>query len=161
MQIEFSVNGERKLKAVKVVGAILLAVQIVSVLAFGLSFHTMTSVLMTTLSGDPLQLELNFDHTGRGEMVIELMPLNQGLLDAEMILKVGALDRNGEYISQNSANVHLGSGSGETVSLTLEFSSEDYDRLAHDSSIEVTVDLKTLNNLVGISNSLRMEVQSQ
>jgi len=158
---EFSVNGERKLKAVKVVGAILLAVQIVSVLAFGLSFHTMTSVLMTTLSGDPLQMELNFDHTGHGEMVIELMPLNQGFLDAEMILKVGALDQYGEYISQNSSRIHLDSGSGRSVFLTLQFSSADYERLAQNSSIEVTVDLKTLNNLVGISNSLRMEVQNQ
>ena len=149
------------MKAVKVVGAILLAVQIVSVLAFGLSFHTMTSVLMTTLSGEPLQLELNFDHTGQGEMVIELKPLNQGFLDAEMILKVGALDKYGEYISQNSSRIHLNSGSSRTVFLTLQFSSSDCERLAQDSSIEVTVDLKTLNNLVGISNSLRMEVQNQ
>jgi len=161
MLSEFSVNGDQKLKAVKVISALLLTVQIVSIMAFGLSFHTVTSILMTTLSGDPLQLELNFDHTGRGEMLIELMPLNQGFLDAELILKVGALDQFGDYINQNSSRIHLRAGSNRSVILSLQFSSEDYEKLAQDSSIEVTVDLKTLNNLVGISNSLRMEMQNQ
>jgi len=148
------------MKVIKVVGAILLAVQILSVLTFMLSFHTMISILMTTLSSDPIQMELNFDHTGIGKMVIELMPYNQGLLDAELTLKVGALDQYGEYISQNSSKVHMSSGSKKSVFLTLQFSSDDYDKLALDSSIEVIVDLRTLNNLVGISNILRMEVQN-
>ena len=149
------------LKAVKVIGAILLVVQITSVLAFGLSFHTVTSILMSTLSGEPLQLEMNFDHTGRGEMVVAFLPQNQGLLNADMTLKVGAIDCHGEYIAFNSTLAHINAGSNRAMSLTLTFSPDDYDRLVQDSSIEVTVDLRTLNDLVGISNSLRMEVQSQ
>ena len=149
------------MKAVKVIGIVLLVVQITSVMAFGLSFHTLTSILMTTLSGEPLQLEMNFDHTGRGEMVVEFLPQNQGFLDADMTLKVGAIDRYGEYIAFNSTLAHINAGSIRAMSLKIEFTPDDYERLVQDSSIEVTVGLRTLNDLVGISNSLRMEVQSQ
>ena len=148
------------MKVIKVLGIVLLTVEILSVLTFVLSFHTMISILMTTLSNDPIQMELDFDQKGTGEMIIELIPYNQGFLDAELTLKIGALDQYGEYISQNSSKIHMSSGSYKSVFLTLKFSSDDYDRLALDSSIEVIFDLRTLNNLVGISNILRMEVQN-
>ena len=157
----FSFNGELLLKAVKVIGALLIIVQIMSVLAFGLSFHTVTSILMTTLSGEPVQLEMRFDPSGKGEMVVELLPSNQGFLDVDMTLKVGAIDRFGEYIAVNSTLAHLSAGDNRVLSLILQISSEDYVRLVEESSVEVTVDLRTLYNLVGISNSLCMEVQSQ
>ena len=149
------------MKPVKVIGAILVVVQITSMLAFGLSFHTLTSILITTLSGEPIQLEMNFDPSGSGSMLVELLPRNQGFLDADMTLKVGAIDKFGEYIAINSTLAHIGAGSNRVMSLTLQFSLTDYERLVDDSSLKVTVDLKTLNDLVGISNSLEMEVQSQ
>jgi len=49
------------MKAVQVVGILITLVQLGSVVGFGLSLHTMARVVMGTISGGDMGIEMNVD----------------------------------------------------------------------------------------------------
>jgi hypothetical protein len=148
------------LKPAKVLGVVISMVQLASVLAFVLSIYTVTMVLQSSISGEGLAMELTVDEsTGRGLLQLELNPSNPGLLDTDLSLELNLL-ADGEKITGDSSSVSIAAGSQETLSLNLMVEAADMERIISqglETSMEVTIGLRTLYDLVGISNTIELQ----
>jgi len=148
------------LKPVKVLGVVISMIQLASVLAFVLSIYTVTMVLQSSISGEGLAMELTVDEsTGRGLLQLELNPSNPGLLDTDLSLELNLL-ADGEKITGDSSSVSIAAGSQETLSLNLVVEAADMERIISqglETSMEVTIGLRTLYDLVGISNTIELQ----
>ena len=130
--------------------------QIASLAAFGLSIYSIYGVLSSTFSGG-IGFEMDFDETtGAGTLQIEMAPQNPGYLTADVTLGLKLLDGDGVSVAGETTTVMLAPGGSETISLVLEVSPEDYERIAleGESSIELFVGLRTLFDLIGISDTI-------
>lgn len=149
------------MKPSKILALILVIVQVGTVAAFGLSLYTVSTVLANTLSGGGMSFEITQDPaTGGGVMQVELRPSNPSYLDADLSLEVNLLDSGGDSIAGDSATAHLAAGASETLSLELQVSPSDMERIAQggmEPSLEITVGLRTLYDLVGVTNTIRMQ----
>jgi len=144
------------LKTTKIIALLIMITQIVSLAAFGLSMYSVYGVLSSTFSGG-LGFEMDFDEaTGVGSLRLEVTPQNPGYLDADVTLGLKLLDGDGVAVASESSSAALASGGYETISLVLEVSREDYERIAlgGESSIELFLGLRTLFDLVGISDTI-------
>jgi hypothetical protein len=148
------------LKPAKVLGIVISMIQLASVLAFVMSIYTVTMVLQTSISGEGLAIELTVDEsTGRGLLQLELNPSNPGLLDTDLSLELNLL-ADGEKITGDSSSVSIAAGSQETLSLNLMVEAADMERIISqglETSMEVTIGLRTLYDLVGISNTIELQ----
>jgi hypothetical protein len=148
------------LKPAKVLGVVISMVQLASVLAFVLSIYTVTMVLQSSISGEGLAMELTVDEsTGRGLLQLELNPSNPGLLDTDLSLELNLL-ADGEKITGDSSSVSIAAGSQEALSLNLMVEAADMERIISqglETSMEVTIGLRTLYDLVGISNTIELQ----
>lgn len=147
------------MKPAKVLGVVISMIQLASVLAFVLSIYTVTMVLQSSISGEGLAMELTVDEsTGRGLLQLELNPSNPGLLDTDLSLELNLL-ADGEKITGDSSSVSIAAGSQETLSLNLMVEAADMERIISqglETSMEVTIGLRTLYDLVGISNTIEL-----
>lgn len=144
------------MKTTKIIALLIMITQIVSLAAFGLSIYSIYGVLSSTFSGG-LGFEMDFDEaTGVGSLRLEVTPQNTGYLDADITLGLKLLDADGVAVASDSSSAALAPGSYETISLVLEVSREDYERIAlgGESSIELFLGLRTLFDLVGISDTI-------
>ncbi len=148
------------MKPVKVLGVVISMIQLASVLAFVLSIYTVTMVLQSSISGEGLAMELTVDEsTGRGLLQLELNPSNPGLLDTDLSLELNLL-ADGEKITGDSSSVSIAAGSQEALSLNLMVEAADMERIISqglETSMEVTIGLRTLYDLVGISNTIELQ----
>lgn len=148
------------MKPVKVLGVVISMIQLASVLAFVMSIYTVTMVLQSSISGEGLSMELTVDEsTGRGLLQLELNPSNPGLLDTDLFLELNLL-ADGEKITGDSSSVSIAAGSQETLSLNLMVEAADMERIISqglETSMEVTIGLRTLYDLVGISNTIELQ----
>lgn len=148
------------MKPAKVLGVVISMIQLASVLAFVLSIYTVTMVLQSSISGEGLAMELTVDEsTGRGLLQLELNPSNPGLLDTDLSLGLNLL-ADGEKITGDSSSVSIAAGSQETLSLKLMVEAADMERIISqelETSMEVTIGLRTLYDLVGISNTIELQ----
>jgi len=130
--------------------------QIASLAAFGLSIYSIYGVLSSTFIGG-LGFEMDFDEaTGVGSLQLEVTPQNTGYLDADVTLGLKILDGDGVSVASESTSVMLAPGGSETISLVLEVSREEYERIAlgGESYLELFVGLRTLFDLIGISDTI-------
>jgi hypothetical protein len=130
--------------------------QIASLAAFGLSIYSIYGFLSTTFSGG-LGFEMDFDETtGAGTLQIDVVPQNPGYLTADVTLGLKLFDGDGVSVAGETTTVTLAPGGSETISLVLEVSREDYERIAleGESSIELFLGLRTLFDLIGISDTI-------
>lgn len=144
------------MKTTKIIALLIMITQIVSLAAFGLSIYSIYGVLSSTFSGG-LGFEMDFDETtGVGSLRLEVTPQNTGYLDADITLGLKLLDADGVAVASESSSAALAPGGYETISLVLEVSREDYERIAlgGESSIELFLGLRTLFDLVGISDTI-------
>jgi hypothetical protein len=151
------------LKTTKIIGLLILIAQIGSLVAFGLSIYSIYRVLTSTFSGG-LGFEMGFDEaTGAGTLQLEVAPQNLGYLDTGVTLGLKLLDGDGVPVASDTTSVTLIPGGSETISLVLEVSQEDYERIAleGESSIELSVSLRTLFDLVGISDTITIPQEVQ
>ncbi len=145
------------MRAVKVFGIVVAAVQLASMIAFGASMYTILAVASSTASGDSMAMELTLNEaTGVGVLRLDAMARNAGLLGVNMVMGVNALGEAGEPLASNSTSVHLEAGEGRSVSVSLSLPLGVMRRITMErrGSLEVTMDLKTLNDLVSISNTM-------
>ncbi len=149
------------MKAVQVVGVLITLVQLGSVVGFGLSLHTMAGVVMGTISGGEMGIEMNVDELGGpGSMELNLTPQNPGFLEATATFEILILDDQGAPLDTDYETVILQPGDSQTVNLRLEISASDIMRIVEgmETSVEVTISLRTLYDLVGITNTIKLEV---
>ncbi len=148
------------MKLAKILGAIIAVIQLSSVLAFVVSMYTVTAVLSSSLSGEGMALELTVDEsTGVGTLQLELYPINPGFLSTDLYVELILL-ADGEDIASDSSSVSLAAGSQETLSLDLTVDAADMERIITEeleTSLEVTFGLRTLYDLVGISNKIEFQ----
>jgi len=148
------------LKPAKILGVIIVVIQLASVLAFVASMYTVTAILSSSLSGEEMALELTVDEsTGVGTLKLELYPINPGFLSTDLSVELILL-ADGEDIASDSSMVSLAAGSQETLSLDLMVDAADMERIITEdleTSLEVTFGLRTLYDLVGISNKIEFQ----
>jgi len=148
------------LKPAKILGVIIVVIQLSSVLTFVASMYTVTAVLSSSLSGEGMALELTVDEsTGVGTLQLELYPINPGFLSTDLYVELILL-ADGEDIASDSSSVSLAAGSQETLSLDLTVDAADMERIITEeleTSLEVTFGLRTLYDLVGISNKIEFQ----
>lgn len=149
------------MKAVNVIRVALVVFQLVSVAAFGFSLFTITSVLNASLSGSDMSAEMTFDEaTGSGLLKISLVPENGGLLAVDLSVELGVVGSDGDYIARDSFDVHLEPGDISPRTLSLVIPASDVQRMMEEGrggDLEIVLDLRTLYDLVGISNTLTIE----
>jgi len=148
------------LKPAKILGLIIAVIQLASVLAFVASMYTVTAVLSSSLSGEGMALELTVDEfTGVGTLQLELYPINPVFLSTDLSVELILL-ADGEDIASDSSSVSLAAGSQETLSLDLTIDAVDMERIITEeleTSLEVTFSLRTLYDLIGISNKIEFQ----
>ena len=148
------------MKLAKILGAIIAVIQLSSVLAFVVSMYTVTAVLSSSLSGEGMALELTVDEsTGVGTLQLELYPINPVFLNTDLSVELILL-ADGEDIASDSSSVSLAAGSQETLSLDLTVDAADMERIITEeleTSLEATFSLRTLYDLVGISNKIEFQ----
>ena len=130
--------------------------QIGSLVAFGLSIYSVYGVLSSTFKGG-LGFEMGIDEaTGVGSLQVEVTPQNPGYIDAEVTLGLSLLDGDGVSVASESSSVTIAPGGSETITLILEISRIDLERISTEgvSTLELYVGLRTLYNLVGISDTI-------
>lgn len=148
------------MKPAKILGLIIAVIQLASVLAFVASMYTVTAVLSSSLSWEGMALELTVDEsTGVGTLQLELYPINPGFLSTDLSVELILL-ADGEDIASDSSSVSLAAGSQETLSLDLTIDAVDMERIITEeleTSLEVTFSLRTLYDLIGISNKIEFQ----
>ena len=130
--------------------------QIGSLIAFGLSIYSIYGVLSSTFTGG-LAFEMDIDEaTGAGSLQVEVTPQNPGYIDADVTLGLSLLDGDGVSVASGSSSMTIAPGGSETITLILEVSREDFERISTEgvSTLELYVGLRTLYNLVGISDTI-------
>jgi len=147
------------LRAVRVFGVVVVAVQLASMIAFGASMYTIFAVASSTASRDSMAMELTLDEAaGVGVLRLEAIARNEGLLGVNLDLGVSALDETSEPLARNSTSVYLGVGEGRVVSVSLSLPLGVMKKITVENrgSLEVTMNLKTLNDLVVVFNTMTM-----
>jgi len=156
-----SIEGVSHLKTSKAVGIVVAIVQVASLAAFGLSLHTLSSVLMMTLSEQNMSFEMIFDEaTGTAQLQFDITTGNQGFLSADLTLQISAIDPDGVRYARESSAANIAPGAVEPIALTLHIPSSEVERMIEEgrgSELEILITLRTLNGLTGFSNTLRIE----
>jgi hypothetical protein len=149
------------MKSHQVVGILITLVQLGSIVGFGLSLHTMAGVVIGTISGRELGLEMNVEELGGpGSMELSLEPYNPGFLEVTATLEIKLLDDLGVPLDTDYETLTLKPKETQPMSLRLEISASDVMRIVEgmETTLEVTVRLRTLYDLVGIANTIKLEV---
>lgn len=148
------------MKPVKILGLFISFVQLASVLAFIFSIYTVTSVLQSSMSGGEMSLELNVNAaSGEGALQLELSPSNLGFLDTKLYIEL-SMFAGGENIVSDSSSVMLIAGSQENMSLNLVVDTIDMERIFTQelkTNLVFTIDLRTLFDLVGITDTIEIK----
>ena len=145
------------MRAVRVFGLVVAMIQLASMIAFGASMYTILVVASSTASGDATAISVQIDEaTGVGVLRFDAATRNEGLLGVNVKIGVFAFDVKGERFADNSTSVHLEVGQEEPVSLTLRLPADLIRRMLDGDGdcFEVTVELRTLNDMVGASNTI-------
>jgi hypothetical protein len=128
-----------------------------SLLAFGLGLYTVYGVLTSSLGGEGLSFELDVDQaTGKGILQVQVNPSNPSYIDATLSLELSILNSMGTPVASDLKSANLSPGSTEPFNIILEVSPEDLEELARGegSSLEIRIELRTLYNLIGISDTI-------
>ena len=85
-----------------------------------------------------------------------MTPKNPSYIDTDMTLGLSLLDGDGVTVASESPTVTIAPRGSETITLILEVSREDSERIAMEgvSTLELYVGLRTLYDLVGISDTI-------
>ena len=134
--------------------------QVASVALFALSLHSIISTLTGIQSEEAIRISAEMEEsTGDFKFLLEANPKNQGFLGIHLLLDIAIYDVQNNLLSRNSTSVYLDPGKSQHFSLTLIIPKED---LLQDSqqemrgSFELTFDIKTLGDLVGFRNNMRI-----
>jgi hypothetical protein len=148
------------LKAVRAFGVLVAFVQLASVVALGASLFTIFSVASSAASAEAMAMEMTIDRaTGVGVLTLEASPMNNGFLDANIAIDVGMVDEEGGYIARDSTSVSLGAGEQELLSLSLTIPADVILEAVEEDVegyFEVTLDIRTLYDMVGVTNIMRI-----
>ena len=144
------------MKTTKIIALLITIAQVGSLVAFGLSIYSVYGVLSSTFMGG-LAFDMDIDEaTGASSLQVEVTPQNPGYIDADVTLGLSLLDGDGVSVASESSSVTIAPGGSETITLVLEVSRVDLERISTEgvSTLELYVGLRTLYNLVGLSDTI-------
>lgn len=147
------------MKASKAIRVLITVLQLAGLIVFFLSFHTLYSVLSSTVAGESFEVELVIDHsTGAGILTLNAHPRNEGFLGADLSISLAVVVADSGEITRDSTSGHIGAGGERSFILGLTLPSEKVQAFQKDSDvqIEVAIEIRTLEDLVGISNTMRL-----
>lgn len=148
------------MKAVRVFGVLVIAVQLISLAISGLSFYTVFEVARSTFFGDGINVDTTVEEaTWTSVMSLEVSPRNGGYIGADLTFELGVLDDEENYISRNMTSVHLDAGEQKHLTLSIcipETKIREMEIEGREGFFEITLSIRTLNDLVGFSNTFRM-----
>jgi hypothetical protein len=148
------------LKTTNVLKAAIVILQLVSFAAFGLSFHTISGILNSSLTGG-MGVEMSFNEsTGAGTIKISMSPENIGWIPVEFRVELAAINSDGHYIATDQFEEHMEPGAKSSHTLTLELSPSEVQKMMEEgtvSDLEVILYLRTFYNLVGLYDLLKIE----
>lgn len=148
------------MRAARVFGVLVLFVQLATVMALGLSIYTIFTIASSTASGDSMGVEMAYNEaTGVGVLRVRALPMNRGFLEADLAVGIGVSDEGGNNIATNSTSVLLGAGDYEPISLSLAVPADvmrDIMQGEAEGYFEVNLDIRTLFDMVGVSNTMKI-----
>ena len=148
------------MKTAKILKAAIMILQLVSFAAFGLSFHTISGILNSSLAGG-MGVEMSFDEsTGAGTLEMSMSPENIGLLPVELRVELAAVNSDRLYIATDHFEEYLEPGAKSSQTLTLEISPSEIQKIVEEgkgNDLEVVLYLRTFYNLVGLYDQLRID----
>lgn len=151
------------MKTNKIIALLISIAQIGSLVAFGLSIYSIYGVLSSTFTGG-LAFEMDIDEaTGASSLQVEVTPQNPGYIDADVTLGLSLLDGDGVSVASESSSVTIAPGGSESITLVLEVSRVDFERISSEgvSTLELYVGLRSLYDLVGISDTITIPQEVQ
>lgn len=148
------------MRASKILGLIVMVSQLAGIILFAVSTYSLITVVESSVTTEAGGIEATIDEaTGRVRLSLTATPTNPGYLGVDLSVSLGLIDENGQYLAVNSTSLHLDPGEARLLNLQLSAAlSEviDYFDGSKEGFIEMKVDVRTLNNLVGFSNTLRV-----
>jgi len=145
------------LKTSKIIGLLILVVQLVSVVGLIVGMHAVLGVFATALPSGEQGIDIQLSDP----VIIpfSLSPTNNGLIEVSMQVRVGMLV-NGDEVAYDSATVTILPGS--TVPVDLELSipqadAQDYFQSATNLKWQTDITVTTLYNLISFSDHMTIE----
>jgi hypothetical protein len=145
------------LKLSKVVGLIIVAIQLMSAVALIAGMHTMLGVFTSALPSDGQ--EIDFEYSDPVIIPSNLTPVNNGLLSAKMSIKISII-LNGVEVASDSSIVSIPSGSMVPIELRLTIplnEAQEYFNEENDLQFKADINIKTLFDLISFSNNILIE----
>jgi len=136
-----------------------MALQLAGMIAFALSFHTIFTVFSNAVSGEAFNMEMTVDQSkGTGTLMLSANPRNDGLLGVDLSIELSVVDEDGEYLATNSTSGYIGAGGQQPIVLSLTMPADEIQGLQEEEVfLQIALDVRTLENLVGISNTFRLQ----
>jgi len=145
---------------IRALGLGLFIFQLISLAIIGLSLHTVLNILTSTISGETFNFELNADEvTETLIFTLNANPRNTGYFDVKLFMELALLNVDEQYIVRNSTSVNIKAGSTTPFSLNLFIPVEATQGMSLEQNVgtlEVTFTVKTLGDLVGLTNILKI-----
>ncbi|MCJ7574729.1 hypothetical protein MUO93_10800 [Candidatus Bathyarchaeota archaeon] len=146
------------LKSSKALGLLLLVIQVAGMLAFVVSVHTIFAVIRSAVpnGGQVIPVEID-ENTGMAKLTFTMSPGNGGFIGASLSVQVGIVAPDGQYLAMNSTKLYLDPGSRKNIEMTLKVPVERFNEYAAGggTSLEVQTGVRTLQDLVGFSTTIR------
>lgn len=145
----------------KALGLFIIALQLGTLAVLGLSLYTLFNVLSTAISAETFSMKLNIDErTGDWVFTLDANPKNTGVLDVRLSFRIAVVDLNGQLIAENSKSVYIEPGGASPFSLSIVVPAEiaqTQELQENKGAMEVTFSVRTLGDLVGFTNVLKIE----
>lgn len=146
------------MKSSKALGILLLVIQVAGMLAFVVSVHTIFAVMRSVVpnGGQVIPVEID-ENTGIAKLTFTMSPGNGGFIGASLSVQVGIVAPGDQYLAMNSTKLYLNPGSRKSLEMTLKVPVERFNEYAAGSgtSLEVQTGVRTLQDLVGFSTTIR------
>ncbi|MBS7631665.1 hypothetical protein KEJ47_08905 [Candidatus Bathyarchaeota archaeon] len=134
--------------------------QVASIAIFALSLHSIIGTLTGIQSEEAMKISAEIDeNTGDLKFLLEAKPRNQGFLGVNLLVDIAIYDAHENLLSRNSTSANIDPGESQHFSLTLIIPRENLPRDPQQEmkgSFEITFDIKTLGDLVGFRNTLKI-----
>jgi hypothetical protein len=139
------------LKASRLLGFVLLAIEVASMALFLLGGSTIFSLMGTvTPGGGEIPVVID-EETQVATLTFTFTPRNGGYIDAMVDVGFGVTLTDGSYSVKNTTSVYLKPGVEEDISLTLRVPVEKLREYADaKGTLDIYTSIRTLNGLVGL-----------
>ena len=150
-------------RTIRVLRYSVIGMTLLTIILFALSVFTLVNGLSGTISGGGFGLKL--DKNGpNGDWILRFSgsPRNTGFIGTSFFLQIGILDPDGQYIALNSSAVDVPAGQERPFTVTLDIPYQAVQTYGLNQTqgsraeFELIFSIKTLDGLVGLSQTLRI-----